>query len=238
MKTGLIIGLAAVGVGFLALTSVARADEAEEETGTMATRKQRFWRRLETISELDNTQRYFLTLVAQRESNYNPAAHNGSITERARALEGFNKNASLSAKVQGCGFSPASLASGSWGLFQRLAPYWVDDMFDIFGTGVACTYVDQSREVSNMNLQIVSAIKSARALQQRNGWKAYPTVGNLRLGWWSPTQMGYISKHAERIERYRADARKASLPEGIVDATIREFPNDYKGIYDRLGGAG
>lgn len=204
----------------------------------MATRKQRFWSRLETISELDNTQRYFLTLVAQRESNYNPAAHNGGITERARALDGFNKNASLSAKVQGCGLSPVSLASGSWGLFQRLAPYWADDMFDIFGQSGACPYIDPSRETSNMNLQIVSAIKNARALQQRAGWKAYPTVGNLRLGWWSPSQMGYISNNAERIEKYRADARKASLPDGIVDQTVREFPNDYKGIYQRLGGPG
>ena len=237
MRTGILIGVAVAGAGLLALTAAGREIEDEREDGAVTTRKQRFWTRLESIGELDNTQRYFLTLVAQRESRYNPAAHNGSASERDAARRGLENNPSLRQRALACGVSAEALSSGSWGLFQRLAPFWADDMFDIFGAG-ACPFVDPSRQAANMNLQIVSAIKVARTLQQYSGWKAYPTAGNLRLGWAAPTLMGYISDNAERLQRYRDDATAAGLPASLVDGPIREFPNDYRGIYVRLGGAG
>jgi len=238
MRTGLLIGLTVAGAGFLALAAAGREVEGGKANGAVATRKQRFWSRIETIAELDNTQRYFLTLVAYRESKFNPAAHNGSVTERAAAAQGLANSPSIRGKAQACGVAMKALSTGSWGLFQRLAPFWADDMFDIFGVQGAYPYVDPSREVSNMNLQIVSAIKVAHTLQQYSGWKAYPTAGNLRLGWASPDFMGYISAHADRLQRYREDADAADLPSSLVDGTIREFPTDYRGIYTRLGGAG
>lgn len=238
MRTGFLIGITVVGAGFLALTAAGREVEEGKANGAMGSRKQRFWSRLETISELDNTQRYFLTLVAQRESKYNPAAHNGSADERDAARRGLENNPSIRQRAIACGVAPEALMTGSWGLFQRLAPFWADDMVDIFGTQGACPYLDPSREVSNMNLQIVDAIKVARTLQQYSGFKAFPTAGNLRLGWASPGFMGYMSVHADRLQRYRDDAEAASLPSSLVDGPIREFSNDYKGIYARLGGAG
>lgn len=238
MRTGLLIGAAVAGAGFLALAAAGREVEDAKENGAMATKKQRFWARVESIPELDDTQRYYLTLVAQRESKYNPAAHNGSASERDAARRGLENNPSIRQRALNCGVNPAALESGSWGLFQRLAPFWAADMFDIFGTSGACPYVDPSRETTNMNLQIVDAIKVARTLQGYSSWKAYPTVGNLRLGWAAPALMGYIADNAERLDRYRDDARAARLPASLVDSTIRLFPDDYKGIYSRLGGPG
>lgn len=237
MRTGLVIGAAVVTVGYLAISAAGREVEDAKENGAMQSKKQRFWSRLETISELDDTQRYYLTLVAQRESKYNPAAHNGTPSERDAARRGLDNNPSIGQKAAACGVAREALTTGSWGLFQRLAPFWADDMFDIFGA-TACPYVDPSRETSNMNLQIVDAIKVARTLQSYSSWKAYPTAGNLRLGWAAPSLMGYISQNAERLQRYRDDARAAGLPTTLVDGTINIFPNDYRGIYARLGGAG
>lgn len=210
----------------------------------MVTRKQRFWSRLESISELDTTQRYFLTMVAQRESKYNPAAHNGRASERLAASKALENNVGILELALTCGVNAERLRSGSWGLFQRLAPYWADDMRDIFGAS-SCSLIDPSQQVKNINLQIVDAIRVAHRLQQYPGWKAYPTAGNLRLGWLSFGLMGYISENEERLQRYREDAFAAKIkgetgkyPSPLVDGTIREFPTDYKGIYTRLGGAG
>lgn len=237
MRTAFLIGVAVAGAGFLALTASARGAEEEKENGNVQTRKQRVWSRLETIAELDNTQRYYLTLVMQRESKYNPAAHNGSVGERDAARRAYDDSPSIQQLAQSCGVSRAAMTSGSWGLFQRLAPYWANDMREIFGND-ACPLVDPTQQTSNINLQIVDAIKVAHTLQQYSSWKAYPTAGNLRLGWAAPALMGYISDNAKRLQNYRDDAAKAKLPATLVDGTIREFPDDFRGIYGRLGGAG
>lgn len=232
------LGLFALA-GLAASTTSAADDEPEVDPDDDAandgsSNKMRLWSKLESIVELNNTQRYFLTLVAKGEGNYNPAAHNGSQSERDASSRATDNSPSIVANALACGVPTNNLRTGSWGTFQRLAPYLSGDAFTIFANGNPCPFADPTRAPQNLNYQIVSAIKVAHVLQGFNGWQAFPTVGNLRLGWAAPSLMGFISANADRLEKYRRHARAASLPDGIVDAKITEFPGNFAEIYERL----
>lgn len=231
--------LALGSFGLLALAGLAKASSGSsvpdvEPDGDGSTNKMRLWLKLESIRELDDTQRYFLILTAKGEGNYNPAAHNGSASERDASSRATDNAPSIVANAQACGVPVDNLRTGSWGTFQRLAPYLSGDAFTIFATGNPCPFADPTRAPQNLNFQIVSAIKVAHVLQGFQGWRAFPTVGNLRLGWAAPALMGFITANADRLEKYRRHARAASLPDGIVDAQIREFPSNFAEIYERL----
>jgi len=238
MKTAAKVG---IGVGVAALLLAAGGASADggggggggNGGGNMGVRKTRLWKKLESIPELDPTQRYFLMLTAYGEGGYNPAAHNGTASERAASSSALDNNPKIAAWAQGCGVPLDRLRTGSWGTFQRLAPYLSYDAFEIFGGG-GCPFADPTRAPVDLNFQIVSAIETARDLQQYGGWQAHQSVGNLRLGWANPSFMGYLTDHADRLAKYRGHATHESLPPGIVDAMIRPFPGNPAQIYQRL----
>lgn len=200
--------------------------------------KMTLWLKLESIPQLTRTQRYFLMLTAYGEGRYSPLAHNGSASERAAAVRATENNPALVLRAQRCGVNVAALQTGSWGTFQRLAPYLSNDAYEIFGESGMCPYADPTRMVHDLDFQIASAIETARDLQQYAGWKSYPTVGNLRLGWAAPALMGYISANKARLDKYRAQAAQESFPAGIVDAPIEPFPSNVAQIYLALRAGG
>jgi len=234
---GIAIGVAVAAVALLGAGSAGAADNPNDGGGMATSNKLRMWRKLESISELIPTQRYFLMLVAYGEGKYNPAAHNGSASERAASAKAADNNPAIVARALGCGVPEANLRTGSWTTFQLLAPYVSGTAFEIFG-GAFCPFADPTRAPSNLNLQIAIAIEHARDLQGYNGFQARPTVGNLRLGWAAPAWMGYENEHPDRIAKYRAHAVHEKFPTGIVDAPIGMFPNNPAQIYEALRSAG
>lgn len=239
-RTLAFVALASAG----ALTLVALAARAnspsfggDKDDPNMASNKVLLWNDLLRIPELDDTQRYFLMLTAAGESGYSPRAHNDSPGERAAAQKALDDDARIVELANDCGVPLSVLADGSSGMFGRLRPYYAWDAVEIFGRTAACPFANPS--VINRHFQICSAIETARDLQGYTGWKVNAqtrTVGNLRLGFASPGFMGYLTKHADRLDKYRELAAKEKFPPGIVDAPIAVFPSNVAAIYQRLAG--
>jgi hypothetical protein len=211
-------------------------DDPAPSTGTISERHAKLRAALASIGELDATQRAFLEITAYGESKFNPAAHNNSFSERSASARGADHNPSIKAKVTACGVDPETLRTGSWGMFQRLAPFLAGDAFEIFGDQVGCGFCDPTK--ASYGFQIVSALETARDLQGYPGFQAKQTVGNLRLGWAAPTLMGYLSANAKKIAKYREQAEGAGYGAGLIDATINRFPQNIPQIYGRLVQAG
>lgn len=211
----------------------------EPEPGDNLTRQQRLRSILAGVQELDDTQRAFLLITARGESNFNPLAHNGTDSEVAACARAVaNDKTGIVARTLACGVPTADLITGSWGLFQRLAPYLANDAFEVFGDD-GCTLANPTR--TSVAFQIASALETAGDLQRYNGWRANPTLGNLRLGWAAPGLMGYMQRNEKRIARYRRHARDIGYPASIIDAALAPFPRGraVAEIYARLvaGGA-
>lgn len=223
-----------LGVGLAGAASASPVDN--DNNGGNVTLKQRIWSMLTMVPELTNEQRFFLMLTAYGEGGYNPRAHNGTPAERAASQAAADNNPSIVAWAQSCGVPRAELETGSWTTFQLLAPYVTGTVREVFGDA-GCMFADPTRVGDNLALQVALAIEHARDLQGYSSWQAYPTVGNLRLGWAAPSLMGYISANAERLNRYRAQAASQSFPAGIVDASLTRFPGNAASIYERLRGA-
>lgn len=240
MQRGAKIALGVALAGAVLLTA-ATASAGSPELGNtddtpMGVRKTRLWNKLVSISELDNTQRMFLMLWAYGEGGYSPYAHNDSASERAASSQAADNNPTIVQRAIACGIADAKLRTGSWGTFQRLAPFVAGDAFEIFGAA-GCPFADPTRLPMNLNLQIAGAIETARDLQGYQGFIAYPTAGNLRLGTGSPARMGYITENKDRLDKYRAHASVQGLG-GIVDAQIARFPGNVAEIYERLRSQG
>lgn len=238
--TKLALWVAGATAAALALSSSSAANP-NDDGGDMAkaSPKVRMWRKLAWLPMLTNEQRFFLMLTAKGEGNYNPAAHNGSESERAASANAADSEQGqiIVQRAMKCGVAPEKFRTGSWTTFQFLAPYVAGNAFEIWGNS-ACPFVDPTKIASNLNAQICMAIEHARDLQQYNGWQQYPTVGNLRLGWASPGFMGYIQQQAERLQKYRELAAAESFTPGIVDAQLTEFPGNVAAIYELLRSGG
>lgn len=237
LATKIAIGVG-VTVGVVALASVASASTPDggDDVGNVSN-KVRMWRKLEWIDSLTDTQRYFLMLVAYGEGKYNPAAHNGTASERLASSNALDNSPKIRGQAQSCGIDLDKLRSGSWTTFQLLAPYVTGTAFEVFGGG-ACPFADPTRAPANLNLQIVLAIEHARDLQAYQGFIARPTVGNLRLGWAAPAWMGYEGEHQDRITKYRAHAEHEKFPANLIDSYIGMFPNNPSQIYELLRSSG
>lgn len=201
--------------------------------------KQRIWAKLESIPEFVPVQRYALMLIARREGGYSPGAHNGSPGERAASANAAANSPQIVQRAAQCGVPLAALETGSWGTFQLLAPYFTGTVFEVFG-GAGCQFADPTRAPLDLNLQIALAIEHARDLQGYPGFNAWPTVGNLYLGWGSPGRMGADAptKWADRLKIYKDVAAKEKFPPGIVNATLPRFPTNPAQIYERLRASG
>lgn len=231
------IGVAAAAVVIAAAGAAKGSDNMTPSGGTSD--KVRIWRKLEWIDELSDVQRFALMLIARREGGYSPGAHNGSASERAASEKAANNNPSIVTRCLACGIDESKLHTGSWSTFQLLAPYYAGTAFEVFGNA-GCTFADPTRAPTNLNLQIALAIEHARDLQGYKGFQEWPTIGNLYLGWGSPSRMGgeAPTKWKERLDIYRALAKSEKFPAGIVDAPLNRFPSNPAAIYEALRTAG
>lgn len=198
---------------------------------TTRSNRQQLWDAL-MLLPLDDTQRLFLMLTAYGESRYDPRARNDSASEVLASAKASSNNPDIATRAAACGVPEARLRTGSWGRFQRLAPYLSNDAYEIFGQAAMCGNADPT--ASTADFQIASALETAGDLQQYNGWKANPTVGNLRLGWAAPALMGYLSKNKAKLDKYRRHAKEDGLPAGLVERVIAPFPRNVAAMYAML----
>jgi hypothetical protein len=229
---------AAVAV-VVAASGASGTDDGDEGGGEMVTRKQQLYWRLRQIDALSEEQRMFLMLTAFGEGAYSTAAHNGSAAERAASSKAADKNPTITAWALSCGVPDAALRSGSWSMFQLLAPYYAGTVREIFGAA-GCPFADPSKAPGRLDLQIVIGIEHAHDLQGYDGWRAVPTIGNLRLGWANPSFMGKLEAHADRIGKYVRHAQKVvpswseSEARAFINTRISRFPADTAGIFQAL----
>ncbi len=194
------------------------------------------WAKLQSIDELDTTQRHFMLLTAYGESGgkFNPRAHNDSASEREASRKAYDKNPSLASKLDACA-PRAKWIDGSVGLFQRLLPYYGDDTIDIFGKCLP------PETAFDMDYAIASALKNARVLQQRPSFADKPTVGTLRLGWWGPGKMDepQDKAHLAKYRKHAAALASYGVPSDLVDRKLSMFPpiSAVRGIFERLRNA-
>lgn len=202
-------------------------------SGGSLSRRQVMWGKLELLP-ITNTQRFFMMLTAYGEGRYSPSAHNTSTGERSaakRAVE--NLSDEKRARILNCGVPASVIEDGSWGTFQQLGPYFSNNILDIFGTDeLGCALADP--RYPDLDSQIISAMYVAYRLGGYDSWKAFPTVGNLRLGWASPSLMGYITKEKARLDKYRKQAEDDGLPIGLVDMQMGRFPKPTPDMYFTL----
>lgn len=229
-KLAIAAGLLALGAGGAAAAS---DNYQPEDDDGMTTAKERLYWRLRQIPQLTEDQRLYLMLTAYGEGRYRTNAHNDSASERAASAAAAANNPAIVQRAVACGVPVAALQSGSWTMFQLLAPYVSGTAYEIFG-GAFCPFADPTKVVSNLDLQIVIGIEHAHDLQKYAGWQAYKTVGNLRLGWANPGFMGYLSEHNDRIEKYRDHAAAVGLGRGFIDRSLPVFPSNNAQIYAEL----
>ncbi len=214
-------------------------EPGQDGDGGGMSKKLQVWAMISAVPGIDETQREFLFLVAYGESggHFNFGAHNGSESERAAAAAGVTPN--LASWASKCGIPIDHLQSGSWGVFQRLAPYFAHDVIEVFGPG-ACKLADPTNSTHNLAIQVVSAIHYAHTLQTKyHAWQVFPTVGNLRLGWWGPSKLGYLSQNQDHVDKYRRHAEELHLSGGasFIDKEIEVFPPATAALYAHLTNA-
>lgn len=227
--------------------STASADDSDDDDddddggASVPSKKQRVYWRLRQISTLSEMQRLTIMLIAYGEGGYSPTAHNGSPMERDASAKAAANNPTIVQRAYACGVDADVFKTGSWTMFQFLAPYASHTAYEVFG-GAYCPFADPTKMAgttwAHIDLQIVLAIEHARDLQGYDSWRVNPanrTVGNLRLGWAAPGLMGddWATRQKTRIDKYRAQAAKEGFP-GIVDSLVEVFPNNPAQIYADL----
>lgn len=209
--------------------------------------KRELWAMLESLPMLDDVQRKFLILVARGESGWNPLVGLGdpslfppgtkpNTKASAKAQEGEARAARVAydrhaAYFEACDAGDrAAYSFGSGGWFGMLP---ANGLWQLRDTPLACW---PPRAVFEPVRALVMGLAFARGLQGWDGFKANPTVGNLRAGWGLPTSMG-TDIAADRLAKYRRHARESGLPESFIDEPIARYPGDYLAIFRTLANA-
>lgn len=179
MNRALALALAAAGVWALASVASSSASASPgtvippDPGGTMSA-KARLYAQLESLPELSENQRLALMFIAHGESHYSVEAFNGSASEAQAAGKAFDRLQEQGRLNAACGYTRAELALGSGGRFQRLIPYFVNDLRDL----APCVRPAAVRDgVSDL----ASAIVTAAAITRNPHWNG--TILGLRGGW-------------------------------------------------------
>lgn len=210
--------------------------------------KVELWTMLESLPQLDDTQRKFLILVARGESGWDPLVGLGDPElfpagtkpnrkastalqegEARAARKAYQRHADVFAAC-GVGHDEAAYGFGSGGWFGMLP---ANGLWQLRDTPFRCW---PPSAVFDPARAITIAIAFARGLQGWDGYQANRTVGNLRAGWGLPTSMG-TSIDPDRIAKYRRHATESGLPASFVDLELARYPGDYVGIYQTLASA-
>lgn len=234
-----LLGAAALALAVSSRAVSGQPNDDDESGGDVASRKQMLYWRTRQIAELTELQRMFLMLTAFGEGGYSTAAHNGSVAESAASKKAAENNPSIVAWAASCGVPPEALHTGSWSMFQLLAPYYTGTVREVFGDA-GCPFADPRKAPGKLDLQIVVAIEHARDLQGYAGWQSVPTVGNLRLGWANPGFMGKLDEQRDRIDKYKAHAQRVvpswtqAEAASFIASTLTRFPTNPAEIFQRL----
>ena len=178
-------------------------------------------------TSLDETQRNFLILTAYGESRWSSGAANKSITEAAASGRAYDRHADYFAA--NCPEPRSGYVWGSGGWFGLLPP---NPLWILRASGLKCW---PGAYVFDPVASIVAAIAFARQLQGWTGFKANPTVLNLRIGWGRPTAMSEPHDPA-KVAKFREHARKAGFDELFLLRPIKRFPGNYAEIFAALSG--
>lgn len=186
--------------------------------------------RLLGLLPLDATQRTFLLFVAAGESGFKILATNDSPGEAAAAGDIYDNQ---SAHFESCGYPRSAWTWGSAGWFGLLVPV---GLWNLRKTPFACW--DPRTYLYDPAQSITAAIANGRALQNWQGFKSNPTVGNLRRGWGWPSAMGPNTPGPEKRAAYEARLVASGVaPPSFLDVEVPTFPSDSQGIYATLTNA-
>jgi hypothetical protein len=219
--------LAVAGVALLAFGGGAHA--VTPTNGGNVTNKKRLYDQLRALPMLDEDQRLFLMLVAHGESGYSPTAHNDSASESAASGKAFDRLVEQGRINPACGYTRAQVSIGSVGRFQRLAPYFINDLRDV----APC--IDPMAGLDGIH-DIVSAIQNAAALSRNPNWNG--RASGLRGGW--GTLSWIDGPPADKLEKWKRHADEAHLMGpgvyggAFLDKKINQFPKDPAGVLAAL----
>lgn len=199
--------------------------------GDPMTHKQRLYAQLRALPMLTEDQRLALMLVAHGESGYKPTAFNRSASEAAAAGRAYDRLAEQGRLNAACAYTRAELAVGSAGRFQRLVPYFVNDLRDV----VPCLRVAQMTDGLH---DLVSAIATAAALTRNRNWNG--RVSGLRGGW--GTLAWLDGAPADKLEKWTRHAREGGFAgtndpadaAAFLRRTLTPFPSDLGAVLEAL----
>lgn len=97
----------------------------------VATNKQKLYAQLRALPMLTEDQRLAMVLIAKGESNYSPKAWNKSASERAASATAYRRLLDQGRLDPACAWTEDRLAIGSVGRFQRLGPYFTNDLREL-----------------------------------------------------------------------------------------------------------
>lgn len=221
--------LGALGIGAIAAVAGTSTDAGASPSGgssggdgNMASNALVLWSQLRAVRSLTENQRLFLMLVAKGESNYSPTAWNKTPSESAAAGRAYDRLLEQDRLSAACSYTREELAIGSVGRFQRLAPYFVNDLRNV----KPCA--DPQLDGRDGFWDIVSAIATAAALSRNGSWNG--RVSGLRGGWGTLAWLG--GPPADKVAKWRGHARAAKLMgEGrdgglFLDVVLTPFPSE------------
>ena len=136
----------------------------------MATNKQRLYAQLRALPMLTEDQRLAMMLIAKGESNYSPRAWNRKASEVEASERAYQNLLDQGRLDPACAWTREQLAVGSVGRFQRLGPYFANDLRELKPCASPTMHgLDGVHD-------LVSALVTAHAISNN-----YPTRWNRRI---------------------------------------------------------
>ena len=143
----------------------------------MATNKQKLYAQLRALPMLTEDQRLAMMLIAKGESNYSPSAWNRTASEVAASATAYQRLLEQGRLDPACAWTRDRLAVGSVGRFQRLGPYFANDLRDL--KPCAAPTVEGLDGVHDL----VSALVTAHAVTNNYPDRWNRRVSGLRGAW-------------------------------------------------------
>lgn len=137
-------------------------------------------------------------------------------TEAAAAVKAYTRNDYL----RDCPWPAQRYSFGSGGWFGLLPPNAVYAFKD---TRYECI---DPWSVFDPVPSLVMAIEYARRTMRRSGFKKKPTFLNLRVGWWSPANMGKQDKMNAVAQNFGDQLEELGVPAHFMHQEVTDLPPD------------
>lgn len=143
----------------------------------MATNKQKLYAQLRALPMLTEDQRLAMMLIAKGESNFSPSAWNRTASEVSASATAYQRLLEQGRLDPACAWTRDRLAVGSVGRFQRLGPYFTNDLRDL--KPCAAPTIEGLDGVHDL----VSALVTAHAVTNNYPDRWNRRVSGLRGAW-------------------------------------------------------